>query len=56
LRGLLTAHAGQAPVRIRMLLPEGQWVTIAPNLSVTADDRFRQAVEEAFGVGSVTFR
>jgi DNA polymerase-3 subunit alpha len=56
LRALLDAHPGSSPVRVRLRLPEGQSVTIAPGPMVAADEEFRQAVEAAFGPGSVTIR
>ena len=56
LRGLLERHPGPVPVRIRVQLPEGDWVTIAPaaSLTVDPDDRFREEVQAAFGAESVT--
>jgi DNA polymerase-3 subunit alpha len=56
LRALLDRHPGTSPVRVRLCLPEGRSVTIAPAASVAVDDGFREAVEEAFGPGSLTIR
>jgi DNA polymerase-3 subunit alpha len=58
LRGILQDHPGKSPVHLRIRLPEGQSVLIAPNagLAVSGDDALRQAVEEAFGPGSVQIR
>jgi hypothetical protein len=42
-------------VRVRLHLPEGDCVTVAPAMTV-AEEPFREAVEAAFGAGSVTVK
>ncbi len=58
LRELLQAHPGEAALRVRLRLPEGGQVTIAPasTLTVAADDNLRQALEAEFGAGCLTLR
>jgi hypothetical protein len=53
LETILKAHPGSAPLRLNLQLPEGGQVTIAPaaSLTVTADEKLRQALEEEFGAG-----
>lgn len=58
LEGILRAHPGNAVLRLHLDLPDGKRVTIAPatSLSVTPDEKLRQALEAEFGVGCLTLR
>jgi len=58
LEGILRAHPGNAALRLHLDLPDGKRVTIAPatSLSVTPDEKLRQALEAEFGVGCLTLR
>jgi DNA polymerase-3 subunit alpha len=58
LEGILRAHPGNAALRLHLDLPDGKRVTIAPatSLSVTPDEKLRQALEVEFGVGCLTLR
>jgi len=58
LDGILRAHPGNAALRLHLDLPDGKRVTIAPatSLSVTPDEKLRQALEAEFGVGCLTLR
>jgi DNA polymerase-3 subunit alpha len=58
LEGILRAHPGNAALRLHLDLPDGKRVTIAPAtfLSVTPDEKLRQALEAEFGVGCLTLR
>jgi DNA polymerase-3 subunit alpha len=58
LEAILKAHPGSAPLRLTLQLPEGGQVTIAPaaSLTVTADEKLRQALEAEFGAGCLTTR
>jgi DNA polymerase-3 subunit alpha len=53
LKTILKAHPGSSPLRLNLQLPEGGQVTIAPavSLTVTADEKLRQALEGGFGAG-----
>ncbi|HEX7513903.1 MAG TPA: OB-fold nucleic acid binding domain-containing protein, partial [Candidatus Methylomirabilis sp.] len=58
LETILKAHPGSAPLRLNLQLPEGGQVTIAPaaSLTVTADEKLRQALEGEFGAGCMTVK
>ena len=58
LEGILRAHPGNAALRLHLDLPDGKRVTIAPatSLSVTPDEKLRQALEAEFGVGCLALR
>ncbi|HTX54602.1 MAG TPA: DNA polymerase III subunit alpha [Candidatus Baltobacteraceae bacterium] len=58
LQEILRAHPGNAPLRIRLCLPDGRQVTIDPeqSLRIAADDPLRQALDAAFGPEGVTFK
>jgi DNA polymerase-3 subunit alpha len=58
LETILKAHPGSAPLRLNLQLPEGGQVTIAPaaSLTVTADEKLRQALEAEFGAGCLAVK
>ncbi|HEX7551069.1 MAG TPA: OB-fold nucleic acid binding domain-containing protein, partial [Candidatus Methylomirabilis sp.] len=58
LEAILKARPGNSPLRLNLQLPEGGQVTIAPaaSLTVTADEKLRQALEGEFGAGCLTVK
>ena len=58
LETILKAHPGSSPLRLNLQLPEGGQVTIAPaaSLTVTADEKLRQALEGEFGAGCLILK
>jgi DNA polymerase-3 subunit alpha len=58
LRELAVQHPGSAVLQVRLRLPEGGEVVIAPaaSLTVSADEPFRTAAEAAFGAGSIAVK
>ena len=58
LEAILKARPGNSPLRLNLQLPEGGQVTIAPaaSLTVTADEKLRQALEGEFGAGCLTLK
>jgi len=58
LDAILRAHPGNAAWRLRLQLPDGKLVTIAPaaSRSVAPDEALRKALEAEFGEGCVVFR
>ena len=58
LDAILRAHPGNAAWRLRLQLPDGKLVTIAPaaSRSVAPDEALRKALEAEFGAGCLTLR
>jgi hypothetical protein len=58
LDAILRAHPGNAAWRLRLQLPDGVLVTIAPaaSRSVAPDEALRKALEAEFGEGCLTLR
>ena len=58
LRTLIDRHPGEAALRVRLQLPEGGEVIIAPPtaLAVAAGERFRAAAEAELGAGCVAIK
>ncbi|MFA5027240.1 MAG: DNA polymerase III subunit alpha, partial [Candidatus Methylomirabilota bacterium] len=58
LRALIDRHPGEAALRVRLQLPEGGEVVIAPPtaLTVAGGERFRAAAEAELGAGCVAIK